>query len=786
MSEARTDLPTARASGTDEAVTPAGSLQAGPTQAGPAQTGAVRVGSVQPDMLSPSAAHTGGILSRRVGRGMLRQFELQELVQSYDPSANLDLIGKAYVFATQRHGTQLRKSGDPYCAHPIEVAGILTELRMDTDTIITALLHDTVEDTETTLEEIASLFNPNIAELVDGVTKLTKLEVHSQRTAQGENLQKFILALTRDVRVLLVKLADRLHNMRTLSALRDDKRKRIALETSEIYAPLAHRIGVTQFANELEDLAFRELYPEAHQRIAEDMARLVEGRADVISQVASGLERAVQAEGLSARVASREKRPHSIWRKLQKKSVHFEEISDLIGFRVVVPRREDCYRALGIIHRVWRFVPGRFKDYISSPKANGYRSLHTTILGPGNRRVEVQIRTERMDEVAERGVAAHWRYKNQSYGYHPDFKPGEMDPMDHLRALVEGIKEGSDPLEFLRDAKLELYQDQVFVFTPNGDLHMLPQGSTGIDFAYAVHTSVGDTMTGVQINGEVKPNRTPLENGDVVNILRSKTRKPLPHWETLAQTTRARAAIRRLIRETQRDAELQEGRQKVLSILQRAELEPTEENLTRARQTLQLKDLSDLYLAVLRQTVTGQDLLEAIVPGISAKVVLDKGRAQVDDAHAIDFVVGEGIVPGAVIHFMTCCTPVPGDRIVGIARDDREIEVHASWCETLEAHEDNTAWLNLGWTAQALESSFTTVRLRAACKNAKGVFGEVGRVVANSDGNITNVRAVNRGEDFIDLDIDVEVASLKHMYTILAALRSLSVVGAAERIAKVD
>lgn len=766
MDDARIDIDQSRASGTDLKVAP------GPL--------------VQPDMLSPDRAGGRGVLATRTGRGMLRQYELQELVHSYDPGADLDLIGKAYVFATQRHGSQLRKSGDPYCAHPIEVAGILTELRMDTDTIITALLHDTVEDTETTLEEIATLFNPHISELVDGVTKLTKLEVHSQRSAQGENLQKFILALTRDVRVLLVKLADRLHNMRTLSALRPDKRQRIALETSEIYAPLAHRIGVTQFANELEDLAFRELYADAHDRIAEDMAKLLEVRADVIEQVTSGLDAALQAEGMPVRVQSREKRPHSIWRKLQKKSVHFEEISDLIGFRVVVPKRDDCYRALGIIHRVWRFVPGRFKDYISSPKANGYRSLHTTILGPGNRRVEVQIRTERMDEVAERGVAAHWRYKDQNYGYHPDFKPGEMDPMDHLRALVEGIKDGTDPLEFLRDAKLELYSDQVFAFTPNGDLFMLPQGATGIDFAYAVHTSVGDTMTGVKINGEVKPNRTPLENGDVVQILRSKTRKPLPNWETLAQTTRARAAIRRLIRETQRDAELQEGRRKALSILQRAEIEATDANLELARSALHMKDQNDLFLAIARQTLTGQDFMEAIVPGISSKVVLDRGRAQIDDDHAIDFVVGEGIVPGAIIHFMTCCTPVPGDRIVGVTRDNGEIEVHTSWCETLESHEDAGTWLNLGWTAQALDSSFTTVRLRAACKNVKGVFGEVGRVVANSDGNITNVRAVNRGEDFIDLDIDVEVASLRHMYTILAALRSLSVVGSAERIAKVD
>jgi GTP diphosphokinase / guanosine-3',5'-bis(diphosphate) 3'-diphosphatase len=739
--------------------------------------------SVQPDMLAPD---TSKVRVQRVGKGMLRQFELQELVQAYDPSADIDLIGRAYVYATQAHGTQLRKSGDPYCAHPIEVAGILTELRMDTDTIITALLHDTVEDTETTLEEIARLFSPEIAALVDGVTKLTKLEVQSQRTAQGENLQKFILALTKDVRVLLVKLADRLHNMRTLAALRPDKRKRIAQETSEIYAPLAHRIGVTQFANELEDLAFRELHPEAHARIAEDMGKLVAIRADVISQVTGGLERALLAEGLSARVQSREKRPHSIWRKLQKKSVHFEEISDLIGFRVVVPRRDDCYRALGIIHRVWRFVPGRFKDYVSSPKANGYRSLHTTILGPGNRRVEVQIRTERMDQVAERGVAAHWRYKDHSYGYHPDFKPGELDPMEHLRALVEGIKEGSDPLEFLRDAKLELYQDQVFVFTPNGDLFMLPQGATGIDFAYAVHTSIGDTMTGVRINGEVKPNRTPLENGDVVEILRSATRKPLPHWETLAQTTKARAAIRRLIRETQRDAEMQDGKRKVYSVLERAEIEASEENFARARAALHLKDNADIFTAIARQTLTGQELLEAIVPGISSKVVLDRGRAAVDDAHAADFISGEGIVPGAEVHFMSCCTPVPGDRIVGVAREDGSIEVHASWCDTLESHESNADWLNLGWTAQALDSSFTTVRLRAACKNVKGVFGEVGRVVANCDGNITNVRAVNRGEDFIDLDIDVEVASLKHMYTILAALRSLSVVGSAERIARTD
>jgi guanosine-3',5'-bis(diphosphate) 3'-pyrophosphohydrolase len=464
----------------------------------------------------------GPALSDTKRAPIMRQFELIEAVKAYDPTADEALLNRAYVYAMKMHGSQLRASGDPYFAHPIQVAGILTDYRLDTATIVTALLHDVVEDTSATRDDIADMFGEEIAVLVEGVTKLSRLELQAEHTRQAENLRKFILAISRDVRVLLVKLADRLHNMRTLHFVKPEKRERISRETLEVYAPLGRSIGIHSIAAELEELAFEHLNATARVAIQRRLEALKLENGSAIEAVSPEIERVLAEAGVQARVKGREKTPYSIWRKLQRKTVGFSSLSDIYGFRVIVESEDDCYRALGVIHRAWPMVPERFKDFISTPKSNNYRSLHTTVVGPGGLRIEMQIRTEAMDRVAEDGVAAHWRYKNQSYGFDREAMEadGGRDPLLNLRHLVQVIEHGEGGEDWVEHAKLEMYLDQVFVFTPKGTLITLPRGGMPLDFAYAVHTEVGDTAVGVKINGELKPMRTALQNGDVVEIIR--------------------------------------------------------------------------------------------------------------------------------------------------------------------------------------------------------------------------------------------------------------------------
>jgi len=481
---------------------------------------------------------------------MMRQFELVERVKSYDPNADEDAINRAYVFAMKMHGSQKRASGDPYFSHPIEVAGILTKYRLDSSSIITALLHDTIEDTPATLEDIEKLFGSEIARLVDGVTKLSRIEMQSDHAKQAENLRKLVIAMSEDIRVLLVKLADRVHNMRTLHYIqKPEKRRRIALETMEIYAPLAERIGMQEIKMELEDLAFAELHGDARASIIARLNFLREQGGDLIGRILEELRATLAEAGIEATVSGREKTPYSIWLKMQRKNVGFEQLSDIMAFRVAVPTVEDCYRALGVIHSKYPMVPNRFKDYISTPKPNGYRSLHTGVFGPERHRIEVQIRTYEMHEVSELGVAAHWKYKATGSS---NQKVTDGRQYRWLRELLDILEHASNPDEFLEHTKLEMFQDQVFCFTPKGDLIALPSGATPVDFAYAVHSDVGDTCVGAKINGRIMPLRSRLQNGDQVEIITSKAQTPNPTWERFVVTGKARARIRRFIRTQQR------------------------------------------------------------------------------------------------------------------------------------------------------------------------------------------------------------------------------------------
>src|ERR1051326_7837599 len=542
---------------------------------------------------------------------MMRQTTLVERVRAYDPDADESILNKAYVFAMQAHGPQKRASGDPYFSHPLEVAGILTDLKLDTATIATALLHDTVEDTSATIKDIEENFGSEIAGLVDGVTKLSQLELFSERTKQAENFRKLMLAMSNDIRVLLVKLADRLHNMRTLSHIpSEEARYRIAQETIEIYAPLAGRIGMQDIREELEDLAFAELDPEARESIVRRMELLDAQSSARIQRIADEIKRKLAENGIEAWVQGRAKRPYSIWRKLKDKKINFEQLSDVFGFRAVVGSVEDCYRALGVLHRTWQMVPERFKDFISLPKSNGYRSIHTTVMGPENQRVEVQIRTQDMHDVAERGVAAHWRYREKI----DENDPTAMRAFEWLRDMVDLLERGANPEEFYEHSKLSLYQDQVFCFTPKGNLIALPRGATPIDFAYFVHTDVGNTAVGAKVNCVDTPLHTPLKNGDQVEIICSREQTPSPLWERFVVTGRARAEIRRYLRHAQRDQHVSLGRKILEKVFSDEGFELTDKAIEGVLRKLRLSKPEDVYADVGRGALRAHEVLQAVYP----------------------------------------------------------------------------------------------------------------------------------------------------------------------------
>jgi GTP pyrophosphokinase/guanosine-3',5'-bis(diphosphate) 3'-pyrophosphohydrolase len=705
----------------------------------------------------------------------MRQFELIEAVKAYDPTADEALLNRAYVYAMKMHGSQLRASGDPYFAHPIQVAGILTDYRLDTATIVTALLHDVVEDTSATRDDIAAMFGEEIAVLVEGVTKLSRLELQAEHTRQAENLRKFILAISRDVRVLLVKLADRLHNMRTLHYVKPEKRERISRETLEVYAPLGRSIGIHSIAAELEELAFEHLNATARVAIQRRLEALKLENGSAIEAVSPEIERVLAEAGIHARVKGREKTPYSIWRKLQRKAVGFSSLSDIYGFRVIVDTEDDCYRALGVIHRAWPMVPERFKDFISTPKSNNYRSLHTTVVGPGGLRIEMQIRTEIMDRVAEDGVAAHWAYKNQSYGFDREAMEadGGRDPLLNLRHLVQVIEHGEGGEDWVEHAKLEMFLDQVFVFTPKGALITLPRGGMPLDFAYAVHTEVGDTAVGVKINGELKPMRTALQNGDVVEIIRGTKREVPTDWRSLTVTGRARSAIRRHIRTSEREEFVRLGKATLEQTLDRAGKSLADVKLTEALKTFAMPTEEDMFDAIGRSRLTATRVAETLFPALTGQLKAGPERKRIGAEPPRLFVRGSGLTPGVSIHFGTCCSPVPGDRIVGILEPDKGLTVHTIDCQSLaEFADDDSVWQDLQWTPQAERSAVGSVKLHATIKNAPGVLGQVATIIGEAGGNILNLSMTHRQQDFFDVDIDVEVEDARHATMIIAALRA--------------
>jgi GTP diphosphokinase / guanosine-3',5'-bis(diphosphate) 3'-diphosphatase len=701
---------------------------------------------------------------------MLRQYELVEKVRGYDPDVDEDLLNRAYVFSMMAHGSQLRASGDPYFSHPIEVAGILTDLKLDSDTIATAILHDTIEDTVASYEDIERLFGERVARLVDGVTKLSKIELQTESERAAENFRKFLLAMSDDIRVLLVKLADRLHNMRTLHHIKNsEKRVRIARETMDIYAPLAERIGLYHIKDELQEVAFREIRPEAYEMMKEKLIELRAKTGDVVPRVIELLDQQMVTAGIEATIFGREKQPYSIWKKIQERKINFEQLSDVIAFRVVVPRTNDIYRALGHIHAKWPFVPGRFKDYVSTPKRNGYRSVHTSVIGAADARIEIQIRDADMHKQAELGVAAHWSYKQGAA------LDGEAYPW--LQNLLEILEHEHDADEFLEHTKLEMYQDQVFCFTPKGALIQLPRGSTVVDFAYGVHTKVGDTCVGAKVNGRPAPLRSIVRNGDQIEILRSTTQTPQAAWENFVITGKARSAIRRYIKHREMEEFATLGKQMLDSIIAQVDVALTDKAILDAAHRLKLTDVDALYAALATHKVEQDEVINAILPGASpikkrqTKPKIGSGQLSL-----------KGLTPGVAVHLAPCCQPVSGDRIVAIRKEAGGFDVHTIDCPSLQALESQSDhWVDVSWLPDGESLQSFSARVITVVQNLPGSLAAITQIIARAQANISNIKLSQRDGQFHSYIIDLEVSDLAHLTNIITALRAAKVVSSAER-----
>ena len=718
--------------------------------------------------------------------------ELARKVRAYDARADDALIEQAYALASAAHAEQRRENGEPYITHPLAVAEILAGYRLDVGSIVTALLHDVVEDTSVTLPEIERRFGATVAGLVDGVTKLTRLELQSDRTKQAENFRKLVLAMSRDIRVLIVKLADRTHNMRTLHYVQKlERRQRIAHETMDIYAPLAARIGMDAVKTELQSLAFAELEPEAERTIQTRLNYLRGQGADAIEEVRAELTRACEEMGIAVvEVTGREKSPFSIWEKMQRRNVTFEQLSDIMAFRLVVPTREACYAALGAVHAAFPVIAGRFKDYISTPKSNGYQSLHTgvTLREPRNQKIEVQIRTPEMHDVADNGVASHWHYKEGG----PD---GDAPNFRWVQDLLEILENSGAPDEFLENTKLELYQDQVFCFTPKGQLIQLPRGATPVDFAYAVHSQVGDTCVGAKVNGRLLPLRHELQNGDQVEVMTARGGTPSPAWERFVVTGKARARIRRHVAQQQRQNHLDQGRATLAKAFRQEGLDGSEKVLDGALKTLKYASVDDLYVAVGNGNTGPKDVVHAAYPELAASARAPRhlpgllGRTIPRLASRPGELAVTGVPSGMSMHAAGCCHPLPGDRIVGIVNTGKGITLHRRTCQTLESLAASPErFIDVDWDDAALPAATSgkggathAGRVSVIAANEPGALASLTNAVAKHEGSVSNLRIVNRQQDFMEVLVDIDVRDVRHLSTVIAGLRAAAGITQVER-----
>ncbi|MDD9912172.1 MAG: bifunctional (p)ppGpp synthetase/guanosine-3',5'-bis(diphosphate) 3'-pyrophosphohydrolase [Alphaproteobacteria bacterium] len=721
---------------------------------------------------------------------MIRQYELIDKVLKYNPKADVALLNRAYVFSMKAHGNQKRASGQPYLAHPLEVAAILADMKLDEASIATGLLHDTLEDTLASYEELENLFGEDIASLTEGVTKLSRIEFNDKATAQAENFRKLLLAMSQDIRVLLIKLADRLHNMRTLEYVsKVEKRKRIAKETMDIFVPLADRIGLYGLKSELEDLSFQSIDLLEYEKIE---ARMAEWRAqdNLVNRVMDSLKEELAKAEIEASVTGREKTIYSVHRKMQRKNLTFDQLTDIVAYRIIVKNKRDCYAVLGLMHDVFRAIPGRFKDYISAPKPNGYQSLHTSVIGPFGNRMEVQIRTEEMHAIAESGVAAHWLYKENRVETQ-ESESHEGSQYKWLRQLMEHLQGLDDPQEFYENAKLELFSENVFVFTPQGDLLALPQGATPLDFAYHIHSDIGNRCQAVRVNGRVLPLRSRLENGDTIEIITSKGQKPNPGWKEFVVTAKAKTAINRFIRSQEREAQLRLGRE-ILEKTSRRDGYPiaTDKELSKVVEPLKQDDIEGLFVALAQGRAFPRQIFDILYPE-QEKTQVEQEEDKLNNLHSgtknTDTAIGiEGVVQGMAIHMAKCCNPLPGEPIVGIITTGKGISIHQRDCRNLDALSDQPdRFLSVRWNDESQTeegAAVYTARLRMNLHHQPGTLSNVTTAVFNADANITDLHVENRSTDMYTLRCDVDVKNREHLEHVIVVLQNLSVVNSVDRV----
>ena len=711
---------------------------------------------------------------------MLRQVELIEKVKSYDPNVEEELLNKAYVFSMRAHGSQKRASGDPYFSHPLEVAGILADHKFDSKTIITALLHDVVEDTTFNLLDIKTNFGNEISSLVDGVTKLTNFEGRSDKFNQAENFRKLLLATSRDIRVLFVKLADRLHNMRTLRFIKDkSKRKRISFETLEIYSPLAERLGMDEIRKELDDLSFQTTEPELRGSIIQRLSLLRQQDEDVVDKIVKNIEDFLIKQNINFKVFGREKTPYSIWKKMKVKSVNFSQLSDIMAFTILVDNTKICYAVLGLLHQFYSYVPGRFKDYISTPKPNGYQSIHTTLIGPLNQRIEIQIRTFEMNEKAEFGIAAHWIYKDKI-----NINDGKQ--YRWMRQILDIIDQSNEPEEFLEHTKMQMHADQVFVFTPKGDLIALPNGAMPLDFAFSVHSDIGSSCIGVKINNSIKQLNTKLKNGDQVEIICGKQNTLSTKWLDLSITGKARAYIKKILQIKEDEDFKKLGKEILVNQFKIQKMRYSERNIKTVLDKLKIKNLDDLYKAIGNGKISSEKIISSMFPEKKLlkkddKIILfNKLRDQKENNRSV---ILKGLTPGMSIHFANCCNPIPGDDAVAFIMEGKGLLIHQFSCEELKKSEsDSLEKIKVSWENLLYKKNEFVGKINVTIKNKIGSLGVLSSIIAKSLSNIRNLKITERNNDFYNINIDIDVKNKNHLSKVIVSLRTSEFIDSVSRV----
>ncbi|MFZ8864844.1 MAG: RelA/SpoT family protein [Rickettsiales bacterium] len=719
---------------------------------------------------------------------MSEDFKLIDKVASYNPNCDKDLLKKAIEFARSAHSSQIRASGEPYFIHPLAVANILADLTLDDASIITGLLHDTLEDTMVTEHTIEKEYGIEVAKLVLGVTKLNKIEYQPENVRQAENFRKLLLAMSEDIRILLVKICDRLHNMRTISHIKSKfKRVKIAQETLEIYAPLTERIGIHKIKDELQDLSFQEINSEVRESIIQRLEFLrTQGDSNIIEKIVGDLRALLIQKSLDCKIYGRTKKPYSIWKKMKTKNVSFEQLSDIMAFRVVVDRVDECYNTLGTVHEVYPSIPGSFKDYISTPKENGYQSLHTTVIGPEKQKIEIQIRTKKMHQIAEYGIAAHWSYKQNIADHSSSDKQYRW-----INELLHILENSSDPEEFIQNTRLEMYQDQVFCFSPKGDLIALPQGSTAVDFAYAVHSDIGNSCMGAKINGIIAPLRTILKNGDQVEVICSNNQNPSELWDEFVVTGKARSQIRKFIRSKRKVRYLEMGKNSLNKFFHARNSILNEEMILNILNIFSKEHIDDLYIAIGEGLIAKQDVFNACYPNYDDKTKVPRFKSFFkrkikkinpknlyhNNEHNI-----RGLIPGLPVSFAGCCHPVPGDNIVGIVYVGKSITIHNNKCKNLKKIEDKDNFVKLFWEHNSDFSKLYLGRLQIVAENSFGTIAKVTQEIANQNINIVNFKILHNTDSYYELIVDVEVDNLVALMDLKAYLRSVKIIYSVMRV----